>query len=321
MDSVKLSFIQTSYNEKKFIRECTDSILSININYPYEIIIVDDGSDDGSIDIIREYVKKYPNIIRYYVMDREKGINKNNTILAKRLSNVLKKGFEMAKGEYLININSDDYYINKNFVDDAVKYLDSNKKYAALSFGSNLIKTKNEKEIYDYPNKLYWATKYNTSCNYIIRNDKKFKKSLLPNLCDDSSLTYSIVSYGKIAFSNEKIHYYRTNENSIMHTTNIIEHLLLEIIIFHEIINHRRKCLISTYKRFWYVFKSLDKYKFEFNNPIYKLYIDTIKNYKINLFEKYFYGNRFEKFIINYFAKFATVVFLIMSNIWDKNNN
>ena len=318
MDRIKISFIQTSYNEKDFIRECIESILSINIKCPYEIIIVDDGSDDGSIDIIKEYAAKYSDIIKYYVMERRGVINKYNTILAKRLSNVLKKGFELAKSEYIININSDDYYVNKNFVDKAIKFLDNNKKYSALSYGSKLINNKNVNEIYDYPNQLYWATKYNTSCNYIVRNDERFKKSLMPNFCDDTSLTYSIITYGKIAFCNEIIHHYRENENSIMHTTNEIEHLLLDMIIFHEMINYKRKCLISTYKRFWWVFQSLDKYKDCLDDPQYALYIKEINKYNINLFKKYFYGNTFDKFIMKSIAKLTTIIFLIIYKKWLK---
>ena len=57
-------------------------------------------------------------------MDRKDGINKNNTILATRLSNVYKKGFELARGEYVIGINSDDYYISYDFLDGAIDFLD-----------------------------------------------------------------------------------------------------------------------------------------------------------------------------------------------------
>ena len=55
-----ISIIIPVYNVEKFIRQCLDSILSQSYKN-YEVILIDDKSKDSSLDIIREYEKKYSN--------------------------------------------------------------------------------------------------------------------------------------------------------------------------------------------------------------------------------------------------------------------
>jgi glycosyltransferase involved in cell wall biosynthesis len=53
-----------TYNHEKYIRQCLDGILMQNVNFPYEVLVHDDASPDGTADIIREYEAKYPDIIK-----------------------------------------------------------------------------------------------------------------------------------------------------------------------------------------------------------------------------------------------------------------
>ena len=57
---MKASIIIGSYNHKDFTRECIDCCLKQDFDGEYEIIVVDDGSDDGSFELIEEYASKYP---------------------------------------------------------------------------------------------------------------------------------------------------------------------------------------------------------------------------------------------------------------------
>ena len=60
----KISILVASYNYEQFIGETLDSL--INQTYKnFEIIVVDDGSEDNSVKLIEEYVKKYPNVFLY----------------------------------------------------------------------------------------------------------------------------------------------------------------------------------------------------------------------------------------------------------------
>ena len=93
----KLSIVTPSLNQGKYIEE---TILSVrNQKYPnYEHIIIDGGSTDETVNI----VKKYPNIT--FVYEKDNG-----------MTDAINKGLRIASGEYIGWINSDDYYAENVF--------------------------------------------------------------------------------------------------------------------------------------------------------------------------------------------------------------
>ena len=64
MDKIKLSIVCLAYNHSKFIRQALDGFVMQKTTFPFEVIIHDDASTDGTADIIREYEAKHPNIIK-----------------------------------------------------------------------------------------------------------------------------------------------------------------------------------------------------------------------------------------------------------------
>lgn len=96
------SIIVPVYNVEKYLRKCLDSLLCQEYK-DYEVIIVDDGSEDGSGYIADEYVLRYPT--------RLKVIHQNN----KGLGGARNTGIDASTGEYLVFIDSDDY-VADNFL-------------------------------------------------------------------------------------------------------------------------------------------------------------------------------------------------------------
>jgi len=97
MESSLVSVIIPAYNRADLVEETLDSIL--NQTYTnWECILVDDGSTDGTIQLLKEYALKDP---RFIVLsrddDRKKGANACRNI-----------GLENAKGDYIIFFDSDD---------------------------------------------------------------------------------------------------------------------------------------------------------------------------------------------------------------------
>ena len=62
-----VSILCACYNQAKYIVNCLDGFLSQKTSFAFEILILDDGSVDGSKSIIEYYKKKYPNIIRTFI--------------------------------------------------------------------------------------------------------------------------------------------------------------------------------------------------------------------------------------------------------------
>ena len=97
---VKVSIIIPIYNAEKYLKACLDSVIRQDLE-DIEIICINDGSLDNSEEILNEYVKKDERIIC---------INQNNqgSAIARN------KGLEIAKGDYIGFIDSDDIFIEKD---------------------------------------------------------------------------------------------------------------------------------------------------------------------------------------------------------------
>lgn len=106
----KISVIVPIYNTEKYLKRCVDSILSQE-EVKLEIILVNDGSNDGSGQIAKEYAEKYPNQIIY--LEKENG----------GLSDSRNYGVERAKGDYLAFVDSDDY-LQKGVFSQLVPYME-----------------------------------------------------------------------------------------------------------------------------------------------------------------------------------------------------
>ena len=93
--NIELSIVIPAYNVEKFLAKCIDSILLQNKD-SYEIILVDDGSKDRTLEMCDLYEQLYPNI---HVYHKQNG----------GLSDARNFGIERAQGEYIVLIDSDDY--------------------------------------------------------------------------------------------------------------------------------------------------------------------------------------------------------------------
>lgn len=105
---MKYSIITINYNHRDGLLNTIKSVVSQTYT-DYEYIIIDGGSTDGSVDIIKQYTDK----ITYWVSEPDKGIY-----------NAMNKGIKQAKGEYLNFMNSGDCFYSENVLETMVKYLD-----------------------------------------------------------------------------------------------------------------------------------------------------------------------------------------------------
>lgn len=91
----KISVIIPCYNQEKYIAECLDSVLAQTFD-DFEAIVVNDGSKDNSLDIIKEYASKHPDKIRY-IDQQNQGV-----VIARNIA------ISQAKGKYIYPLDGDD---------------------------------------------------------------------------------------------------------------------------------------------------------------------------------------------------------------------
>ncbi|MEN8219713.1 MAG: glycosyltransferase [Pseudomonadota bacterium] len=96
---VKVSVTVVTYNQVNYIGECLESIVTQQTNFPFEVIVGDDCSTDGAVEIIKQYVAKYPELIKAIFHEK-------NTLTIDKSN--FRDVVEAARGEYIAHIDGDD---------------------------------------------------------------------------------------------------------------------------------------------------------------------------------------------------------------------
>ena len=132
--NILVSLIITNHNYKTFLFRCINSAIHQTIsNKEYEIIVVDDGSKDGSRDIIKQY-KGFKNF--FYIF------NKKNIGVSASANKAIKK----ARGKYFVRLDADDYVSNE-FLKIMTLYMETNSDLFGLACDYYLVQNNNKLRI------------------------------------------------------------------------------------------------------------------------------------------------------------------------------
>lgn len=107
MDRIEVSIICLTYNQEKYIRDTLDGFLIQQTNFNYEILVHDDVSTDGTVEILKEYQQKYPDKIRLILEEENqysKGVDITKDIC-----------FPLVRGKYIAFCEGDDYWTKVSF--------------------------------------------------------------------------------------------------------------------------------------------------------------------------------------------------------------
>ena len=111
-----------TYNHEPYIVQTLDGFLMQKTSLPFEILIHDDASTDRTADIIREYEKKFPNLIKP-IYQKENQYSKGFTSVSETWN------FPRAQGKYIALCEGDDYWIDENKLQMQVDFLENNPEY------------------------------------------------------------------------------------------------------------------------------------------------------------------------------------------------
>lgn len=210
--NINLTIIVPVYNTAKLLEKCVNSILNQKTKYIYEIILINDGSTDNSLNILKEFEKNNKNI--RILSQENRGISETRNL-----------GIKNIKGEYVAFIDSDDF-IEDNYIEELLdNAYENNADIVRCNYyeydvnRNNVIKTGKEqnnqvlksglgKKILDF--KGYpWGGIYKSS----LWNDIQFPNGYW---YEDMIIRMILFRKGKVfSYINDKLYYYCLHSNNI----------------------------------------------------------------------------------------------------------
>lgn len=227
------------YNHGPFIRQCLDGLVMQKTNFRYEVVVHDDFSTDGSVDIIREYEKKYPEIIKPIYQDRNYGPGSEHTRKMKE---------EAWRGKYLAFCEGDDYWTDPEKLQTQVDFLESNPDYIICYHDSSIVdehgNTLSESKLNDESKRDFsqdelivgaW-TLTNTIC---FRN---VFSELPPGIEGDTFLVALLGQYGKGKYLSQiKPSAYRVHQSNTFGNRSDVHKLIVGVEIRCKMVRYYRQ--------------------------------------------------------------------------------
>lgn len=293
-----ISIIIISYNENEYLEMSLGSCLCQTNIDSFEIIIGDDGSNDGSLNTIKKYTSKYPKKIKYFVMDRDK----KEIIPSLRVSDVIRRALKIASGKYITILSADDYYLNETKLYQQYDFLEKNCNYFSCfinySIDNGISVQRNHTLRYPSLRKLFWSRYYVHASCFMFRNINF--ENRLNRFCDDIGLIYSLFLLGRTKYINDNSFAYRQRIDSIMHKQDIVEKNINELISLQDCLN-RKKYFFSTLSRYRNSLMFLFNNRKKLNNNKYEKYMKLCSSEKNNilwLISNYDKNNLFKKLLM-----------------------
>ena len=209
---MKLSIIVPVYNTEEYVGECIDSLVHQTLS-DHEIILVDDGSKDGSGRICDEYAAQYPELVRVlHIENGGQGRARNF-------------GIDMAKGQYIGFVDSDDWVDLQMYEKLVDKAEAETADIVVCDFLSKF--SSGEEEYLPACLQEHRLSSAGSSCNKI------FRRSLIGELRFPVGLWYEdfyfsammLMKSSKTEFVCEPLYIYRRGQESTMHNNNASKNL------------------------------------------------------------------------------------------------
>lgn len=114
-----ISVCVITYNHRDYIRECLDAILTQKLNVPWQLVVADDCSTDGTREILKEYQQKYPDLIHLILQKKNVGPEANWLDL-----------IAYPKTKYLLYAEGDDYFTDSTKLQRQIDFLETHPDFA-----------------------------------------------------------------------------------------------------------------------------------------------------------------------------------------------
>lgn len=263
-----VSVYMVTYNHEQYIAKAIESVLMQETKYPFQLIIGEDCSKDGTREIVRQYAKKYPDKIKAILNAENLGAQKN-------AGNV----YKACKGKYIAMLEGDDYWTDSGKLQGQVDFLEENPGYSACFHNAKIITENSNKEW------LYCTFKGSTTftladiikknfiptCSFVFRNeiDESFIEKITKLDCGDWALYIYVAEKGKVFYIDRIMSVYRS------HIRGVWEGLSKE-----DTIKFRINSVLDMNHAFEY------KYDQEFRQVLYDIALTLKNQFSIRAFIK-----------------------------------
>ncbi|MBO4267444.1 MAG: glycosyltransferase [Lachnospiraceae bacterium] len=246
----KLSVIFITYNHGAYVEKALRSVLAQETDFPFEVVVGEDCSDDGTQEILKRIAKEYPEHEATGPGDRQIRLFLRQKNTGGRPTLNVYETTKRCTGEYLAYLEGDDYWTDPHKLQKQVDILESHSEYIAVTHDIEMVDEHDDpitdKEIlkigdlYDwrgvftYRDYCYsgkWPGHYATVVSRNIYKDEKYDYTILyraSDFTDDALINLFLLMQGDIYRTNEKMSAWRyvkktggSNWNSIAIKRNI----------------------------------------------------------------------------------------------------
>ena len=288
---VDISIMITTYNLERYIAQTLESVLQQDTKYSYEILVGDDGSSDQTMDILKEYRERYPEIIQVFQMPREPDAeyNKVERAAANRINL-----WQQSTGRYACFLDGDDYYISSNRLQRMAEILDNPKNSDCIMCAHNLMmhyengnefplcRAVKERKI---TFQQYWPLMFLQANGLMFRNREKLRSmpdALRANF-DDNNITFWLFLHGKMYYIPECLGAYRQIEGSSWNSNDRLQQACSNLIGYNlELLaapQLQQISLVRHYPDFHYILEHREELKPENCGPFY----ETAEKYRLTV--------------------------------------
>lgn len=226
MNAIKVSVLIVTYNQEQYIREAVESVLMQRVSFPIEVLIGNDCSSDGTGKILDSIATEDIQNITVSIINRKENLGASLNIFDLIIR---------SKGEYVIILEGDDYWIRTDKLENLVRFLDNQQHFIGISHArkrmmdEKLVGVDPDERLYDkaLTIKDYSEGKQFSAMATLFRNfykdaDENYYKHMFlaaKNACD-LVLCYNILKHGDIFVTHEQYGVYRVASGKNYNSTN-----------------------------------------------------------------------------------------------------
>lgn len=292
VNSIKpiVSVTVTTFQHGPYIQDCLNGILMQKTSFPFEIIIGEDESTDGTREMCTDYAEKHPDKVKLFLRDRKLSqLYIENGDFIVRFNGIW--GRMSAKGKYIAWCDGDDYWTDPFKLQKQVDFLEDNEEYVLCFHDSKVVDKDNKvirnsrlcDEYYDYSKDFMLGGPFIPANTALFRNIIKYYPEFFFKVINSDTVLWHLLGFhgsGKfIADINNSV--YQLHEDSMWSSISNIEKIK-NLIITRSIIKNN---LVASFGNSHIAVKETRKrlrilrrkYFYQFLKKI--PFVDNLKNY------------------------------------------